>query len=333
MELVLWIVVFIVSLVALVKGADWFTQSAEKIGLALGLSPFIVGVTIVGIGTSFPELISSFAAALKGVPNVVAANVVGSNIANILLIVGLSAVLGRTLVVTKNLIDLDLPLLAIGTVIFLGAAWDRKITSGESILMLITYIIYLLYTTLHKEDSEEREENFELLPSRQEKRKLILAQKKPTVLRPRLTLKEPLFLVIGCIGLVLGANYLIDSLVKLSDLLNVATGIITITAVAVGTSLPELLVSANAAIKRRSEIALGNVFGSNIFNGFVVVGLPGLFKILPLDEQTFSIGLPFMALATLLFVISGISKRIHVWEGAFYLSLYILFVAKLFNWF
>src|SRR3989344_1847947 len=113
--LIFWIIIFIVSLGALVKGADWLIKSSEKIGLALGLSPFIVGVTIVGVGTSFPELISSFVATMKGVTDVVAANAVGSNIANILLIVGISAIVGRRLVVTKSLIDLDLPLLAIST--------------------------------------------------------------------------------------------------------------------------------------------------------------------------------------------------------------------------
>jgi cation:H+ antiporter len=330
--LIFWIIVFIVSLAVLVKGADWLIESAEKIGLAIGLSPFIVGVTIVGIGTSFPELISSFAAAFKGVPDVVAANAIGSNIANILLIVGVSAVIGRRLVVTKSLIDLDLPLLAIGTVLLLGIVWDKQITFGESLLMLVAYSVYLLYTILHK-DTEYSEEISEILPSRQERRKHIASHKNVQFVRPKLALKDFIMLIVGIVGLVFGAKYLIDALVNLSRILNIATGVIAITAVAVGTSLPELLVSAKAAFQKKSEIALGNIFGSNVFNALVVIGLPGLFRILPIDNQTFAIGVPTMALATLLFVISGISRRIHMWEGAFYLSVYILFVAKLFNWF
>lgn len=117
-----WIIIFIVSLAILVKGADLLLGSAEKIGLAVGLSPFVVGVVIVGLGTSFPEIISSFIAVLKNVTEIVPANAIGSNIANILLVVGLSAVVGGRLAVTKNLIDLDLPLLAISTVLFLGVA-------------------------------------------------------------------------------------------------------------------------------------------------------------------------------------------------------------------
>ncbi|PIS39141.1 MAG: conjugal transfer protein TraR [Candidatus Nealsonbacteria bacterium CG08_land_8_20_14_0_20_38_20] len=329
---IFWIIVFIVSLGVLVKGADWLITSAGKIGLALGLSPFIVGVTIVGVGTSFPELISSFVAVFKGVPDVVAANAIGSNIANILLIVGVSAVIGKRLIVTKSLIDLDLPLLAISTVLLLGIVWDKQITFGESLLMLVTYGIYLLYTVLHK-DTEDTRELAEFLPSRQERRKHIAAHKKEGFTHPKLVAKDFILLVVGILGLVFGAKYLIDALVNLSTMLNIATGVIAITAVAVGTSLPELLVSAKAALQKKSEIALGNIFGSNVFNALIVIGLPGLFRTLPVDNQTFTIGVPTMALATLLFVISGISRRIHIWEGAFYLSVYVLFVAKLFNWF
>jgi cation:H+ antiporter len=330
--LLIWIIVFAVSLAVLVKGADWLIGSAEKIGLSMGLSPFIVGVTIVGVGTSFPELISSFASVFQGVPEVVAANAIGSNIANILLIVGVSALIGRKLVVSKSLIDLDLPLLAISTVLFLGIAFDGKITIGESVLMVATYVVYLFYTVFNKD--EETEELQEILPSRQERRKNVLAHKKEgTFYRPKVYFIDFIFLAIGILALVVGAKYMIEALVNISSILNIATGVIAITAVAVGTSLPELLVSAKAAMQNKSEVALGNIFGSNVFNILVVVGLPGLFKNLPIDSQTFSIGIPAMALATLLFVISGISRRIHMWEGAFYLAVYVLFIAKLFSWF
>ncbi len=286
----------------------------------------------MGIGTSFPELITSLTAALKGVTDVVAANAIGSNIANILLIVGISALLGKKLIVTKSLIDLDLPLLAISTVLLLGVVWDKQITLGESILMLVTYGIYLLYTVMHK-DTDDSEEIGEVLPSRQERRKHLIKENKKKFKRPKLKLMDFVLLAVGIAGLIIGSKYMIDSLVNISSILNIATGVIAITAVAVGTSLPELLVSARAALKKKSEVALGNIFGSNVFNGLVVIGFPGLFTRLQLDSQTFSIGVPVMALATILFIISGISRRIHVWEGAFFLLIYVLFIAKLFNWF
>jgi cation:H+ antiporter len=333
--LFVWIIVFAVSLAVLVKGADWLITNAEKIGLAFGLSPFIIGVTIVGIGTSFPELVSSFAAAFGGVPDVVVSNAVGSNIANILLIVGAAAVVGKRLVVTKSLIDLDLPLLAVGTALLVGVVWDRQITTGESILLLVTYGIYLLYTTLHAE-TEPHEELIEHMPTRPERRELVTADKanvSEKIKRPKLEAKDFIFLTAGIIGLVIGAKYLIEALIQLSAMLDIATGVIAISAVAFGTSLPELLVSIKAAMQKKSEVALGNIFGSNIFNALVVIGLPGLFFSLEVESQTFSIGVPVMAVSTLLFVISGISRRIHVWEGAFFLLLYVFFLAKLFNWF
>jgi len=112
--------------------------------------------------------------------------------------------------------------------------------------------------------------------------------------------------------------------------LNIGTGVIAISAVAFGTSLPELIVSIRAAMKHKVEIALGNIFGSNVFNALAVIGIPALVKNLEVDDKTFYIGVPTMALATLLFIISGISKKIYMWEGALYLMLYILFIGKLF---
>ncbi len=333
MGLIFWIIIFVISLLFLVKGSDWLVESAERIGLAFGLSPFIVGVTIVSIGTSFPELVSSLAATLKGLSDVAPANAIGSNISNILLIVGVSAILGRRLVVTKSLIDLDLPLLAIGTVLLLGVVVDGQVSLGESILLLITYFIYLSYTIFHKEDDQETKEIVEVLPSRKERRKSVCGAKKEKIEKPKTKLKDFGMLILGTLVLFGGAKGLVNSLVNLSLFFKISTGLIAITAVAVGTSLPELFVSASAALKRKSEVALGNIFGSNVFNALVVIGFSGLFRRLILDPQTYKVGLPVMALATFLFVISGISRRIHIWEGAFYLSLYVLFIAKLFNLF
>ena len=326
----IWIIVFIISLAVLVKSADWLLTSAERMGLVLGLSPFIVGVTIVGLGTSLPELISSFIAVSRGVTEIVVANAIGSNIANILLVVGLSAVIGRRLVVTKNLIDLDLPLLAIGTTIVIGVAWDRQVTVPESVLLLITYGVYFLYAILHRDDKEIGSD-MSLNAFIEKNSKYLSKVKKKISEIPKISLKDFVYLFAGAIGLFIGAKYLIDSVINLAELFDIGAGVLTITAVAIGTSLPELFVSVKAAIQRKSEIALGNIFGSNIFNMLVVIGLPGLFGVLHLDEKTFSVGLPVMGAATLLFVVSGISRRIHIWEGAFYLIFYVFFIGKLFD--
>ncbi len=329
--MILWILIFIASLALLVKSADWFVENSEKIGLAFKISPFIIGVTIVALGTSFPELATSIAAVLKGTTEIVVANALGSNIANILLIVGLSAIVAKTLIVKRSLIDLDAPLLAAVTALFVFIMWDREIFFSEGILLILAFIIYFLYTIFQQRKAgEETSELIEVLPSRIERRKEKIVKEEIKIKTPKLTPKVFLFLILGAVGLAIGANYTIESVIKLSEIFKIVTpSLIVITAVAVGTSLPELVVSVRAALKKKYEIALGNIFGSNVFNILIVVGIPALIKPLAVDELTFTIGLPFLVISTLLFVISGISRRIHIWEGAMYLLLYILFIVKL----
>ncbi|MFC1721841.1 calcium/sodium antiporter [Patescibacteria group bacterium] len=335
MLLIIWILIFIGALALLIKGADWLLDSAEKIGLAAGLSPFIVGVTIVSLGTSFPELVSSIFATAQGLTDFAAASAVGSNIANIFLIIGVAALVGRRLVVTKSLIDLDLPLLAISTALLLGVLWDKQISVGEAIILIVTYAIYFGYTLLHRSDDEGRQEivHSEIVPLKklrtQEKRKVRKISEKKKYKKPKVTTKDYILLFVGIALLAVGAKYVVDSVQEISLALNISAGVIAITAVAFGTSLPELIVSIKAARKNRPEVAIGNIFGSNIFNGLLVIGIPGLTGTLTVDQQTFTLGVPAMAVATLLFVISGISRRIHAWEGAMFIMLYILFFTKL----
>ena len=335
MPLITWGFIFIVSLALLVKGADWLVESSEQIGLALKVSPFIIGVTIVALGTSLPELASSLVAVFKEATEIVAANVIGSNIANILLIVGFAALATKSfLAVRRSLIDIDLPLLAAVTVLFGFILWDGKITRLEGLLLLLAFLVYLLYTFFQRGAELERPlpeelptgEIFEVLPSRVDRRR----PKKPV---EKLNFKVFFFLILGAAFLAIGANYLIDSVLKLAEILEIGVSIIAIFGVAVGTSLPELVVSVRAAAQKKYEIALGNIFGSNVFNALVVIGIPSLIKPLLVDSITFQIGFPFMAVATILLVISGITRRISIWEGAMFLLIYLLFLAKLFGWF
>lgn len=323
--------VFVLSLAALVKGADWLLQSAERVGLTLGLSPFIVGVTIVGVGTSLPELLASTVAALQGLSDIAVANAVGSNIANILLVVGLLALFSRRIQVKKDLIDLDLPLLAVATVLFVAVAIDRVVTTGEAVLLLLAYSIYLGYTVAQRQaDDEEVLEALGIAP-RSWRRLWPFAKHKPDKIKVRP--RDFVFLVLGPVLLAVGAKYVIDSVVELSLLLGLATGVIAMLAIAFGTSLPEILVSLKAARHDKADVALGNIIGSSVFNLLMVVGVPGLITTLVLGPQTYLVGLPMLAAATLLFIISGISRRIHIWDGSMYLVLYTFFVGKVLGWF
>lgn len=317
-----WAVVFIISLFVLVKGADYLIEHAEKIGLSYGLSPFIIGVVIIGIGTSLPELTASIAAIIRGATEIVVANAVGSNIANILLVLGITAIITNKIEVEKNLIYLDLPILLSGTILFLGVAVGRELIEtgevifainwGEALFLVVAYLIYLAYSFLYQDGPIEKIKQ--------------LVQDEPDV-----TWKNYAMLGAGAVGVILGAKFTIDATIALSENLNIAVGIISIFAIALGTSLPELFVSYRAAQKGKPEIAVGNIFGSNIFNILMLVGLPGLFSTLRIDDTVIFIGLPVLFMATLIFVISGISNKVHRWDGAMYLMLYVLFIAKLFN--
>lgn len=324
-----WIIIFLVSLAVMVKGADWFLHSSEHLGLALGLSPFIVGITIVATGTSLPELISSLFAVSQGVTDIVVGNAVGSNIANILLIAGISAIIGKKLFVDKDLINLDLPLLATSTALFLFVAIDGIITFPEAIILLVGYGIYFLYSIFYKEENPTTTEDL-LLKKEQPTLHILESLDGTSSKKPSFTLRDFGLMVIGILGLIFGSKYLIESVIHLSLFWNIAPGVIAVSAVAIGTSLPELLVSGMAAWKGKADVALGNIFGSNVFNILVVVGIPALFQNLAIDEKTFTLGLPFLAVATFLFILSSISRKLYSWEGAFFILIYALFIAKLF---
>jgi len=310
MTSLIWIGVFIISLAALVKGADFLLGSAERIGKYFKLPAFVIGALIVGIGTSLPELASSIAAVFSGEAEIVAANAVGSNIANILLVAGLSAIVGRQIVSTKNLVNIEISLLMLSTVLFLGVAYDGIITQIEALLVAAAFVVYFSYLLFHREDEE------------------IQAEGEPV---DKITFRDYAFLVLGSALLGVGATYLIESVIALSVLFDISPGVISISAIALGTSLPEILVSVKAVMRGQTDLAFGNVFGSNVFNMLMIVGTIGIFTPLPVDEKTLLIGLPMLAVATLTFIIATLSMRIYMWEGFMFLVLYLFFMLKIFG--
>lgn len=307
MSLLFWFIIFFLSLAVLVKSADYFTKYSEKLGVALGIPQFIIGVTIVSIGTSLPELATSIIAVLQKDTTIVAGNAVGSNIANILLVVGLSAIFAGKMIVKRSLINLDAPLLAAVTALAIFVMWDRVVTFKEGILLVLCYLVYSLYSIYsHQRNDSEAKRN-------------------------KLELKVVLIVLASAVLVYIGAKYTIDSVLKISEILKINSSVIALSAVAVGTSLPEVLVSVVAARRGKYEMALGNVFGSNIFNIAMVIGIPSFISTLDISLDTFALAIPFLIAATVLYVISGISKKIHNWEGAMYLIIYVLFIGKLFG--
>ena len=317
------VLIFVISLSVLVKAADFFTESAERLGIAMGLPPFIVGVTIVALGTSIPELVSSIFAALQGVSEVIISNVVGSNIANICLVLGISAVLSdRSLRIAYDLVSVDLPLFVGSTLLLCLMIHDNAFSSGEAVLLIIGYLVYLFYTLKGSEQEVSAEAKEAPIED-------VIVPKRPT---SAFITQQLVLLALSSIFIFLGAKYTIDSLINISEVLNIGKEIVAVSAVAFGTSLPELIVTANAALKGKAEVAIGNVLGSNIFNVFVVMGVSGLITTISIPESIIMVGIPTLISATLLMFFATQDKKLTVWEGWLFFLLYAWFIASTFNW-
>lgn len=306
---------FILSLAVLVKSSDLFTDAAEKIGIKLHIPSFIVGVTLLALGTSLPELITSIISVIKHSSEIVIGNVTGSNISNIFLILGFCAVYSKKMKINYALEKVDLPLLIGSAFLFSIMVWDGKFTRFEAILSLIGFIIYIIQSTQAKKihlivhiDIQEDVKRISEIP-----------------------LWKPLVMLCTSGALLyLGANYTVQSIILISTKLSIGEEIISASAVALGTSLPELMVSLTAAKKGKPEMAVGNILGSNIFNTFAVMGIPGLMGSLVLPHGILVEVVPIMVIATLVFYFLTLKKELTMWEGFILLLFYILYIYSLF---
>ncbi|HEB12560.1 MAG TPA: calcium/sodium antiporter [Actinobacteria bacterium] len=314
MPLIIWVAIFIVSLSTLIKAAGYFTDAAEKIGLALGIPPFIVGVTIVAAGTSLPELAAAIFAMTSGSSDIVIGAVVGSNITNIFLVLGVSVIIAKKIRIIHELIRVDLPMLAASAFFVAVISYDGTITRPEAFLALLGIFFYLSYTVAvdRQVDSEIEKEIEKELETK------------------KASNKDLAILVISGIFITIGAKYTIDSVVRIAEMINIGTEVIALSAVALGTSLPELAVSITAARKGLGEIAVGNVLGSNIFNSFAVLGVAGMIGPVTVPGNIISFALPLMIIATLLFFFITQDKEVTKWEGWMLVLFYVFFIGKLF---
>lgn len=297
---------FVVSLIVLLKASDWFVDSAEDIGLSLGISPFIIGVTIVAFGTSLPELATSIASVFANDSKIVVGNVVGSNITNIALVLGLVAIVAKEIKLEYNIWHVDMPYLWGSAFLLWLSIRDAHFSLFEAILFLFGIIIFLAYS--FKSNAPDKD---------QEKHKA--------------TTKSYVLLVVGGALVWLGATYTIEAISQLSLRAGISSEVIALTAVALGTSLPEIIVSLNATKKGKTAIAVGNVLGSNIFNTYVVMGIPALFGTLEIPPSILEVGLPIMIVISVMFGIVSNNKVITRWEGLLLMMFYCFFVVEMFR--
>ncbi len=305
---------FAVGLAALILGAELLVRGASRLALALGITPLVVGLTVVSIGTSAPEMAVSVGGALAGTPDLALGNIVGSNIANVLLILGLVAVI-VPLIVDKQLVWLDVPvMLAASLLVWLMAA-DGRIARWEGALLLAGAGAYLLMLLRNARRSPEQ-----------------AATPPVPAAAPQAKWLQLLLMVAGLALLVLGARWLVSAATQVASALGLSELIIGLTVVAVGTSLPEIATSILSALRGQRDLAVGNVVGSNIFNLLLVLGLTALLAAggVPVQTPALSFDLPVMvavAIACLPIFFTG--HCIARWEGAVFLGYYIAYVAYL----
>ncbi|MCB1177679.1 MAG: calcium/sodium antiporter [Leptospiraceae bacterium] len=307
MNIALWCLVFVVSLFTLIKASDCFIESSEKVGIRLGLSPFLVGVLIIGFGTSLPELVSSIVGVVTGAPEIVAGNVLGSNITNIFLIVGIAAVYSKSFEIQYDLLKTEIPFLLTITFLVTFMIYDGNFSFGEGIFCIGMMGIYILKLIRENSDSETEKdkEGFEK--------------------------KYFFMIVLSPIFIFIGAKYTVDSVVEISNILNIGKEIIALSAVAFGTSLPEVLVTIAASKKGQPDIAIGNVIGSNIFNMVAVFGIPRMIGKIPISETIVSSTMLIHLAATFLFIIIVVDKKVNRYEGFLLLSFYLFFLFQTFG--
>jgi cation:H+ antiporter len=298
-----------VGLFLLVKAADYFNRAAENIGLSLGLSPFIIGVVLVGIGTSLPELISSCISVVKGFSEIVPGNVLGSNIANIFLIIGIiSALTPKSIVLTEKSIMVDLQFL-MGSALFTAITiYDGIFNVFEGLLCILMFIGYLFYQLADSISSGPTD-----------------------VEKPKASAKDYLLFIVSSAVIYGAADLTIEAVIQIADYLQIGKEVIAASMIAVGTSLPELVVSVNATKRGNADVAIGNIVGSCIFNVLWVMGFSSLFGNIIIPASVISTTLPFMLIATLLFFIMTRNRSFSRYTGLLFLLFFVLFLAKLFS--
>jgi cation:H+ antiporter len=319
------VALFGVSLAALLGASNVFTDAAERLALAFGVSPFLIGATVVAGGTSLPELLSAVLAVVADEPGIVLGMVVGSNVANIGLVIGLAAVATRPIRIERELVRVDLPLLMASAAFLIVAAWDGVISWPEGVLGLSGLAIYVHFTLSTRERLDETveelvAEHVEQTPEADEPREIDDAEEVTVDVWTYMTLVASLAV------LFVAADLFVGSILSISATLAVGTELIAMTAVAVGTSLPEIAVSVIAARRGSSELTVGNVLGSNVFNTFAVVGVPSLLGPLSVPANVLGFALPVMVLATLLYYFVTQDREITRWEGITFVVLYAVFV-------
>ena len=317
MDMVIQILLLVLGFALLVKGADWFVDGAAGIATKFGIPQLVIGLTIVAMGTSAPEAAVSITAAFAGNAEITIGNIVGSNVLNILIILGITALV-YPVAVQKSSLIFDIPVVLFATAILFVLGYDGNISRLDGIIMLVVFVAYLVFLFWDAkrpkklESAEVQQEEAENEETKNEEKNLSLP-------------KALIFTVIGLVLIVAGSNFVVKSATFIATALGLSQRFIGLTIVALGTSLPELFTSVTAAMKKNSDIAVGNIVGSNIFNILFIVGLSGLIIPVPFAPAFRFDTLVSGVAAILLLLCSLPKKRLSRIAGIFFLICYAVY--------
>jgi cation:H+ antiporter len=310
-------ILFVLGFVILIKGASLLVDGSSSIAKKLNISNLVIGLTVVAFGTSAPEMFVNVSASLKGNASIAIGNILGSNIANILLILGISAII-YPLAVKNSTVSKEIPFSLLAALIVGILANDllidhkgiSELTRSDGLVLVGFFIIFMYYIfSLAKKTDNVDEGDYKQFS----------------------TTKSVIYIVLGLVGLVLGANWIVNGAIKIANIFGVSEYLIGLTVVAVGTSLPELATSAVAAYKKNPDIAIGNIVGSNIFNIFWILGLSSIIKPLPFQPAG-NIDIMMTILASVLlfvFLIIGKKHVLQKWQGVLFLLIYAAYIIYL----
>lgn len=313
------IMLIAIGFVLLIKGADFLVDGSSNIAKKFHIPEIIIGLTIVSIGTSMPELFVSITSALEGHSDMAMGNVIGSNVCNLLLILGLSTVIHPVKFQRETRL-IEIPMCLALTIIFMILCnTNTGITRGEAGVLIGLFILFILYTIVmgikgEKFDGQDNDQNKEASTNVS-------------------MLKSILYVVLGIVGLKIGGDLTVEHSVKIAQQFQISEQIISLTILAVGTSLPELVTSVTAARKGNSDIAIGNIIGSNIFNMLLIIGVTALIK--PITYNVvYNVQLIILVVATLLlsfFPIIPPKNEMNRPNGLVYLAFYAIYLMILFQ--
>lgn len=303
----------LISLVILYFGAEWLVGGASSLAARLRISPLIIGLTIVSMGTSAPELVVSVKAAMAGQSALSIGNVLGSNLFNTALILGVSALI-IPLTVKRQLLKVDVPVMVGATLLFLIMFLDGKLSFTESIILVGLFISYMAYLLIVSLKNKETNDNNDII---------IRIYKHWAI--------DVSLIGVGLVGLIYGSDLLVDNAIVIAKNLGMSEAMIGLTIVAAGTSIPELATSIVAALKRQTDIAIGNVVGSNTFNLLLILGTAGAIHPIQTPDINITDSLFLLGTGLLLWLFMKTSTKLGRFQGLIFLLAYIgYYVMKIF---